>query len=69
VAQEVLGRLAQHCAIPAAEERSDGASAIYQDKELMLAARALVFAITNSQIEPAYKQLFTEFIGALKTRT
>jgi len=47
---------------------SDGASAIYQDKELMLAARAASLAKDWARTEPSYKQLSTEFIGALKTR-
>jgi hypothetical protein len=47
---------------------SDGASAIYQDKELVLAARAASLAKGWAKDEPAYKTLSTEFLGALKTR-
>lgn len=47
---------------------SDGASAIYQDKELILAARAASLAKGWAKDEPAYKALSTEFLGALKTR-
>lgn len=47
---------------------SDGASAIYQDKELILAARAASLAKGWAKDEPAYKMLSTEFLGALKTR-
>lgn len=47
---------------------SDGASAIYQDKELILAARAASLAKGWAKDEPAYKTLSTEFLGALKAR-
>lgn len=47
---------------------SDGASAIYQDKELILAARAASLAKGWAKDEPAYKTLAAEFLGALKTR-
>jgi hypothetical protein len=47
---------------------SDGASAIYQDKELMLAARAASLAKDWARTEAGYKPLSTEFLGALKTR-
>lgn len=47
---------------------SDGASAIYQDKELILFARAAYLAKGWAKDEPAYKALATEFIGTLKTK-
>lgn len=47
---------------------SDGASAIYQDKELILAARAAYLAKGWAKDEPAYKALATEFVGTLKTK-
>ena len=47
---------------------SDGASAIYQDKELMLAARAASLAKSWAKDESAYKSLSNEFLGGLKTK-
>lgn len=46
----------------------EGASAIYQDKELLVSARAASLAKDWMRNEPGYKTLYNEFIGNLKTR-
>jgi hypothetical protein len=47
---------------------ADGASNIYLDEELMLAARAATLARDWSRTEPAYKSLSRELTGALQKK-